>query len=374
MKALILAGGFGTRLRPVSCTRPKLLFPIANRPLLDLTLERLAESGVEEVILAVNFMAEVVERAYGRSKHGIRLLYSRDNPPKPEKPHSSQGSLGTGGPIKQAERLLKCEDPFFVLNGDILTDIDYSEMMERHRNNNSIATIALREVEDPSRYGVAEVAKKNRIKSFVEKPSDNAPSNLANAGIYVLEPDIFNYIESGRRCSIEREIFPKLAEEGELFGHEIRGLWVDVGKPTDYIRANRLLLEARVEMGYRSTIATIGKKTKIKEAVAIGEGVVIEERSTIGPNVSLGKGVHIGREVRIRNSIVFPYTSISALCTLEGAIVGESTVIGEKVKIEEGCLIGDNSIIKSNVRLTQNVKVCPSKTVAEDILKPECIM
>ncbi len=196
MKALILAGGFATRLRPLSCTRPKLLFPIANRPLLDLTLERLAANGVKEAVLAVNFMADALERACGRSKYGVKLRYSRDAPTS-ETTGSPQSSLGTGGPVKKAEKLLGQRDPFFVLNGDILTDADYREIMERHKNNEGIGTVALRRVADPSRFGVVELSVENRITKFIEKPSRNAPSNLANAGIYVFEPDIFNYILAG---------------------------------------------------------------------------------------------------------------------------------------------------------------------------------
>jgi len=374
LKALILAGGFGTRLRPLSCTRPKLLFPIANKPLLDLTLKKLAENGVKEAILAVNFMADALEHVCGKSKHGIRLHYSRDMPPKPKTACSSQRALGTGGPIKQAEKLLGRKKSFLVLNGDILTDANYSEIMEQHKSNDCIATIALRRVKNPSRYGVVKLTKENRITRFVEKPSKKAPSNLANAGIYILKPDIFNYILPGKRCSMEREIFPKLAEEGELFGHEIKGLWVDVGKPTDYIKANKLWLEARMETSNNYLKARIGKKVEIKEAVAIEENVAVGEKSIIGPNVSLGKKVFVGREVHMKDSIIFSNTMISDFTTIKGAIIGESVTIGKKVIIERGCLIGDNTVIRDNITLTHDVKICPSKEISESILTPRCIM
>jgi len=374
LKALILAGGFGTRLRPLSCTRPKLLFPVANKPLLDLTLKRLAENGVKEAILAVNFMADALEHVCGKSKHGIRLHYSRDMPLKPKTACSSQRALGTGGPVKQAEKLLGRKKPFLVLNGDILTDVNYSEIMEQHKSNDCIAAIALHRVKSPSRYGVVKLTKKNRITRFVEKPSKKAPSNLANAGIYVFDPRIFDYIPESRRCSIEREIFPKLAKEGELFGHEIKGLWVDVGKPTDYIKANRLWLEAGMETSNNLVEARIGKKGEIKEAVAIGESVTVGEKSIIGPNVSLGKNVFVGKEVRMKDCIVFPNTTISDFTTVEGAIIGEFVTIGKKVKIGRGCLIGDNTVIRDNITLTHDVKICPSKEISENILTPRCVM
>jgi len=374
LKALILAGGFGTRLRPLSCTRPKLLFPIANKPLLDLMLERLSENGVKEVILAINFMADALEQACGKSKYGIRLHYSRDTPPKPKTTRSSQKGLGTGGPVKQAEKLLGRKEPFFVLNGDILTDANYSRIMKEHKSNDRVATIALRRVKNPSRYGVVELTKEKCITRFVEKPSKKAPSNLANAGIYILEPDIFDYIPLGKRCSIEREIFPKLAKERVLFGYEIKGLWVDVGKPIDYIKANRLWLEAKMETINNSVEAKIRKKVEIKEAVAIEDDAIIGEKSIIGPNVSLGEKVRIGKEVCIKNSIVFPNTVISDLTTIEEAIIGESVTIGKKVKIGRGCLIGDNAVIRDNITLTHDVKICPSKEISENILTPRNVI
>lgn len=374
MKALILGGGFGTRLRPLTCTRPKLVFPIANRPILDLTLRRLAANGVKEVILAVNFMADALEQAYAESKYGVKIHYSIDSPPKREASRASRRALGTGGPIKQAEKLLGRKAPFFVLNGDILTNTDYTEIVKEHRRNKSIGTIALYRVEDPSRYGVVELTGENHIVRFVEKPSRNAPSNLVNAGIYVFEPGIFDYIPAGRRCSIEREIFPKLAKERELFGHEIKGLWIDVGKPEDYIKANKLWLEAGIEKATLSRTASIGKKAEIKEAVAIDKNVLIGERSVIGPNVSLGKKVSVGKGAHIVDSIIFPHTTISDHATVKGAIVGESVTVGERANVGEGCLIGDNAIIQDDVALAQNVKVCPWKEVSKDVLTPSSIM
>jgi mannose-1-phosphate guanylyltransferase len=374
LKALILAGGFGTRLRPLSCTRPKLLFPIANKPLLDLTLERLAANGIDESVLAVNFMAEALERHCGNTKHGIRLHYSKDMPLTPKTAGSSQGALGTGGPVKQAQKLLGDKEPFLVLNGDILTNADYSRIVHEHEENNGIATIALRRVEDPSRYGVVEMNEKKHIIRFTEKPSKEATSKLVNAGIYVFEPDIFNYIPTGKRCSLEKEVFPKIAEERKLFGHEIKGLWIDVGKPADYIRANQLWLKAGIEAASDPQKARVGKQSKIKEPVAIGDGVSVDEKSTIGPNVSLGKNTSIGKRVSVKDSIILPYTLISHNTTVEGAIIGESVTVGRDVKIGKGCLIGDSAIIKDGVKLTRNVKVCPFKEVSEDVLEPQNVM
>ncbi len=372
MKALILAGGFGTRLRPLSCTRPKLLFPIANKPLLDLILERLARNGVAEAILAVNFMADSLEQVFGRKRYGVKLHYSIDKSPKGGI-SNSQKSLGTGGPVKQAEKLLGTKEPFFVLNGDILTDVDYLEIMEAHRTYDAVATLALHKVEDPSRFGVAKLTRENMIEKFVEKPVKNVPSNKVNAGIYVLEPDIFQYIQAGKKCSIEREVFPKLAEEGKLFGHEIKGLWVDVGKPADYIRANALWLATKLNGGHSMKIIH-GEGSQIRENVAIGESVRLGEAAIIGPNVSIGNGVCVGDKVHIENSVIFPNATILDLSSVNGAVIGEYVTIGRNVKIERGCLIGDHATIQDNTTLKENVKVCPSKEVDEKAVTSQCIV
>ena len=193
MKALILAGGFGTRLRPLSCTRPKLLFPILNKPLLDITIERLAKIGINEIILAVKYMAETFMQHYGDKKNGIKISYSIEKKP-----------MRTGGAIKFAEKLVGKDEPFLVLNGDILTTIDYNLLIKKHKESNAIATIALYKVTNPSRYGTVKFTEEGQITQFLEKaPHGKAPSNLINAGIYVLDPKIFDYIPTNQPTSIE---------------------------------------------------------------------------------------------------------------------------------------------------------------------------
>src|SRR3989304_8088928 len=236
MKALILAGGFGTRLRPLSCTRPKPLFPIVNKPLLQWIFERLAKNNITEAILAVNLQTEFYIKRQRIPKSGLRIKYSIDPPKKP---------LGTAGPIKKAEKIIGHSEPFLVLNGDIFADLSYREILDCHTKRKAFATIALCKVDDPSRYGVAEMAEGERIKRFIEKPpKDAAPSNFINAGVYVLSPEVFKLIPEGKAVSMEREIFPKLAEEGRLYGHFIQGLWMDIGKPEEYLHTNKILLDA----------------------------------------------------------------------------------------------------------------------------------
>lgn len=357
MKAIILAGGIGTRLRPLSCTRPKLLFPILNKPLLDSTLERLAQTCVDGVILAVKYMAEVFMQRYGESKYGINISYSIEKKP-----------MRTGGAIKYAEELIGHKEPFLVLNGDIFTTIDYTALLKKHKETNAVATIALYKVEDPSRYGTVKLTENNQVTQFIEKaPREKAPSNLINAGVYVLSPEIFKYIPSGRPVSIEHEVFPKLAKEGKLFGHEFKEIWIDIGKPADYLKANRVLLDAEKEK------RLLGKDVNIEEGmtfinpVKIDAGVNIGQNSIIGPYVVIGKDVVLGRNVTLENSVVFPQATISDDASIKSAVIGEGVTIGKGAKIMEGCVIGDYATIQDNVTISRNVTVCHSKEVTASI-------
>lgn len=355
MKALILAGGFATRLRPLSCSRPKTLFPIVNRPLLEWIFEKLAIEGCEEAVLGVNALTQFYIRQQHPRRHGLKVRFSIDPPRMP---------LGTAGPIKKAEKLLGHDEPFIVLNGDIFADLSYRELFDAHAKTGAYATIALCRVEDPSRYGVAEIASDNRIEKFIEKPPrDKAPSNLINAGIYILSPEIFDKIPPGRHVSMEREVFPRLVEEGKLYGHFIKGLWIDIGKPEEYLQTNKMILDSLAETLTRRA----SKGFELKNPVAFDRGVSIGEKSIIGPYTILGKGVTVGKEVKISDSIVFPHASIGDCTSVCGAIIGEGASVGSQVKLSRGCIIGDHAKIKDNLHLSHAASVCPAKEVGENL-------
>jgi len=355
LKALILAGGFSTRLRPLSCTRPKTLFPLVNKPLLQWIFERLVKNKIEKAILAVNLQTEVHLKQARIPKYGLHTKYSRDSLKKP---------LGTGGPIKKAEKLLGHDSSFLVLNGDIFADIDYSEILKEHEKNDATATIALHEVDDPSRYGVAELAEGNRIKRFIEKPPPNtAPTNLINAGIYVLSPEVFEHIPERRKVSLEREVFPRLSQEGKLHGYVFDGLWMDMGKLEDYLKTNKILLDS---FDKQQKFKSRGE-VKVKKPVAFERGVSVGEKSVIGPYGILGRNVIVGKNVQIQYSVIFPGTVISDFSSINGAIIGENVVIGKRVKIGEGCVLGDHVKIKDNVSLAERVSICPAKEISESV-------
>jgi len=357
LNAIILAGGIGTRLRPLSCTRPKLLFPVLNKPLLDWTLNRLANAGVNGVTLAVKYMAEVFKYRYGSTYDGIEISYSLEKKP-----------MRTGGAIKYAEDLIGHKEPFLVLNGDIFSTIDYKAILNQHKENNAVATIALCQVEDPSRYGTVKLVENKRITKFVEKaPKEKAPSNLINAGIYVLDPKIFDYIPAGRPVSIEHEVFPKLAKEGKLFGYKFDDVWVDIGKPVDYLRANQMLLDTEQKKRSIEKTVNIENYVNVNYPVLVDASVTVGPNSTIGPYAVIGKDSVLGENVCLENSVVFNDVTISNNTKVTGAVIGEGVTIGKDAKIMEGVVIGDYVTIKDNVTVSKNVTICHSKEVAENV-------
>jgi len=361
LKAVILAGGFGTRLRPLSCTRPKILFPIVNKPLLQWTFERLARNNIEDVIMAVFYQTEVYIKHHRVPRSGVHVTYSHDPLRKP---------LGTGGSIKKAEKRIGHDGPFIVLNGDIFADVNYAELLKAHQGKKAVATIALCSVENPSRYGAAELAEDNRIVRFTEKPPPGtAPTNLINAGVYVFSPQIFNHIPEGRAVSVEHEIFPKLAEEGTLYGHVFNGLWMDIGKPEDYLEINRKMLDSSPDQQK----SKLGRNLEIRKPVAIDRNVSIGEKSSLGPYAVVGKNVIIGKNVHIQDSIIFAGAVISDFSSINGAIIGEGATIGQRTRIEKGCIIGDHAKIRDNVSLAGGISVCPANEVSKSVLTPNRI-
>ncbi|MCL2476889.1 NDP-sugar synthase [Candidatus Bathycorpusculum sp.] len=354
MKALILAGGFATRLRPLSCSRPKTLFPIVNKPLLQWTFERLANNGVDEVILAVNALTQFYIRQQKPSKCGLKVRFSIDPPKTP---------LGTAGPIKKAESLLGHDEPFLVLNGDIFADIDYQNLLNKHKKTNALATMALCRVEDPSCFGVVELCEDDCIKRFIEKPpKGQEPSNFINAGTYVLSPEVFDFIPENRAVSIEREIFPQIVETGRLVGCHMDGLWIDIGKPKEYIEANKLILDSIAH-----TITNPQTTAEIRPPVAIDPSVVLGENSIIGPYAIIGQNTKIGKNVTISHSVIFADAEIDDNVTLYEAIVGEGARIGKHADIGHGCIIADQAKVNENISMRTGSTICPAKEISQNI-------
>jgi mannose-1-phosphate guanylyltransferase len=319
--------------------------------LLQWIFERLAKNNVKETVLAVNQLTEFYIKQNRVPKSGLKVRYSHDPPKKP---------LGTGGPVKHAERFLGHE-PFLVLNGDIFADINYKELMETHIKTGALATLSLCQVEDPSRYGVAEITKSGRITRFTEKPPKGTePSNLINAGVYVLNPEVLQLIPEGRAVSMEREIFPKLATNGELFGHVVHGLWMDIGKPEEYLQTNKIILDAISVKRKRKRTS----RFQLKEPIALDKDVSVADGAVIGPYAVLGKNVTVGKNTHIKDSVIFSGTNIGNSAWINGAIIGEEAEIGDHVKFGKGCIIADHAKITKGVSLTDDMAVCPAKVIS----------
>ena len=328
MQIVILAGGEGTRLRPLTYTRPKPLIPLLNRSLVEHIVSALPKE-VDEVILAVSYMKDMVEEYVQKRELGWIVVEEKE-------------PRGTGGAIKNVEKYL--DDDFLVLNGDVISSLDISSFLNFHRKKGGIGAISLWEVKDPSAYGMVEIDDESRIILFKEKPKKKEiTSNLINAGAYVLKPAILDYIEPNKKVSIEREIFPFVIENG-LYGYCFKGFWVDVGRRETYLKANKILLD-RMENRLRIDRNVNFKKANIKKPVLIGNNSTIDGK--IGPYTTIGKNVLIGENCEISNAVIFNNTKIEADCMIKNCIIGEKCSILEHTILNKK-MIGDNSIVNAD--------------------------
>lgn len=336
MQLIVIAGGLGTRLRPLTLHRPKALVPLLNRPQILHLLEPLPES-VDEVIVAVNYGFEQVRDFFKARDLGAKVTVVHEKRP-----------LGTGGAIKNVEGQIR--GTFAAFNGDVIDSIDLKAFMTFHRKHGRIGTISLWPVDDPSAFGVVAM-EGERITRFIEKPKKGeAPSNLVNAGRYIFEPEIFDFIESGREASLERDVFPKLVEEG-LFGFRYEGYWSDAGTLPTYLHAQSVLLGTG---GAHSAPDAEAGRGAITEPVLLGEGCFVEGR--IGPNVVLGKACRIGR-ASIRDSALFDGVSVDDKADVRSSIIGSGAAIGEGAIVRE-------SIVADRVQVPPHANLAGEKVNA----------
>ncbi len=325
MEAVILAGGFGTRMRPLTNTRPKPLLPIMNHAMIDHIVLWLPE-GVDRVVLAVNYMADAIRHHLDRVDLGVEVVVVEEDEP-----------LGTGGAFKNSLGKVT-SDTFIGLNGDIISSLDMTEMVAQQRRLGGIGTIALWEVDDPSRYGVVELDDDDRIRSFVEKPAPGeAPSNLINAGAYVLRTDILDLVEPGVKTSIEREVYPRVLDKG-LYGHRFSGFWVDAGTPEAYLESHRQLLD-RVP-STEPEDANIHSTARVRPHTLLGEDVTLGAGVEIGPYVVLGDGVRIAQDARLRDCILLPRARVGAGAALSDCILGEGAEVAAG-EVLDGAVLED---------------------------------
>jgi mannose-1-phosphate guanylyltransferase len=338
MKGLILAGGKGTRLRPLTLNTPKPVVPVANSPFLLFQIDLMRSAGIDEIILSLSYQPRKIEDLLkDGSDYGVWIRYAVEGTP-----------LGTGGAFKNAEEHI--DSTAVVFNGDVLTDIDLAAVVAHHRKKGAVATIVLSPVENPSAYGLVETNADGWIQRFIEKPGpDEITCNTINAGIYVLEPSVLKYMPKGEPYSFERGLFPTLLEHKEpVLSFISANYWIDIGTPQKYLEVHHDILSnkfasPRVAKSAldRATLpggTVVDEKSLIDQDVTIREGVRIEN-SVIGKNCKIDVGVHIV------DSVLWSGTTIDADARIVGSLVGKGCYIGRSANLRSGVVLGDKSVV-----------------------------
>lgn len=364
MQAIILVGGLGTRLRPVTYDIPKALVPIRNKPFLGYTIDLLREAGVEGVILSLGYLPDPIQ-AYIAERDdldGFTVDYAVED-----------RALGTAGGIRNAEQFLRDDGPVVVLNGDVLTGMELGSAIREHEANEAArATITLTSVEDPTAYGLVEVEHDMKVRRFLEKPSsDEITTNLINAGIYVLDRDVIRAISANQEVSIEREVFPHLQDEGGLYAYVSSSYWRDIGTPRSYLAASNDVLSGAVgaddAFDYLQVDESvgIGKNARILPPVAVGAGCEIGDLATIGGRVSLGRNCEIGAGAVVEGSIVLDGAVIEDGAVVRGSIVGKEARVCRRAIVRglsvvgARSIVGEGNVLDMGLRLNPEVELAP---------------
>jgi mannose-1-phosphate guanylyltransferase len=348
LQALVLAGGEGTRLRPLTYTTPKPVMPLAGRPFLSFMLDWLRSHGVDEVILSCGFMSDAVKRVLGDIYDGMRLRYVIEDEP-----------LGTAGPVRLALDEGVLEERLLVLNGDVLTDIDLSAELAAHASTGARVTLALYPVEDTASYGVVPTDAEGRVEAFLEKAEGETPTNRINAGAYVVEREVVEAIPAGRAVSFERDVFPALVGEG-LYGYPAAGYWIDIGTPERYLEATWDLLSGRPA----SKLAPRDETGSL-----VYEGCLLAG-ANVGPQSVLGRHCSVGSDSRVERSVLHDRVLVAADTTVVESVLGEGVRVGARARVEagsmigSGAIVGDDAVIGAGARLDPGVEVGPGAHVA----------
>jgi mannose-1-phosphate guanylyltransferase len=342
VQALVLAGGEGTRLRPLTLTTPKPVMPLAGRPFLSFMLDWVHSHGAEEVILSCGFMSEAVKSVLGDIYEGMRLRHVTEEEP-----------LGTAGPVRLAYDEGLLEERVLVLNGDVLTDIDLTAELEQHERTGARATLALYPVDDTSSYGVVPTDAEGRVTEFIEKGGGEAPTNRINAGAYVLERDVVESIPAGRAVSFEREVFPALIGDG-LYGCDAAGYWIDIGTPERYLEATWDLLAGRVH----STLPPRDETGSL-----IYENCLLAG-AHVGPQTVLGRHCSVGTDARVERSVLHERVHVGADATVIESVLAEGARVGARARVGPDAMVGANAVIEADAVVGLGARVEPGATVS----------
>ncbi len=369
-----MAGGEGSRLRPLTCEKPKPMVPVMNRPLMEYTVELLRLHGLRDIAVTLQYLPEQIKDHFGSGdSFGVNLHYFVEEEP-----------LGTAGSVKNAASFL--DETFIVISGDALTDFDLNEALYFHRARGAMATLVLKAVENPLEYGVVMIDPDGRINRFLEKPGwGEVFSDTVNTGIYILEPEVLSLVEPGKMVDFSKDIFPRLLEQKEpLFGCVLDGFWCDVGDIREYLRAHRQVLEGKVRLRLNAK--------EQERGIWLEEGVQLHPRAILQPPVYLGSGCSIGAGAQVKDgSVLGSYTrvderaSVKRSLTWEGAYIGKGAAlrggilcngvqVNSRSSVFEEAVIGDNSIIQEGVVVKPQVKVWPSKVVENGVILNESLI
>lgn len=346
----MLVGGVGTRLRPLTLTAPKQVLPIVEIPMIERVLAYLEGHGVDQVVLSLGYLHDAFEALFPQGRAGgVALTYAVE--PEP---------LDTAGAVGFAARAAGIDERFLVVNGDILTDLDVTAMVAFHEERGALATISLAQVPDPSAFGLVPIDERGRVAAFVEKPAAGmAGPSLINAGTYVLEPAVLELIPQGRRVSIEREVFPALAESGSLYGFESAEYWTDTGTPAQYLQAQLDLVSGRrpgpplagasaADGVWRVGSAQVGGA--VRGPALIGEGARIDAGALVEGSV-IGAGSRIHRRARVRGSVLLPGAVVAEGAVVERSILGRGARAGAGAHVSGVSVVGDGYEVAAGARI-----------------------
>lgn len=367
LPAVILVGGLGTRLRPLTDLTRKDMLPLVDRPQLAYTFEHLRRYGVTRAIVSCGYLPTQIQEHFGDRYGDLRLEYKVEEEP-----------LGTGGAIRFAAEGL--DEPFFALNGDSLRETDLDALVAFHRDRRPRATILLTPVDDPTRYGLVRTGGEGRVLSFLEKPRpEEIDTDLINAGMYVLEPDVLNLIPPGRPISIEREVFPRLVEEDSVYGVALPGYWLDVGTPGAYLQAHRDVLERNFvtelgeELGPDYTLvadsAQVDAGARLVPPVYVGADAVIGAGASIGSLAVIGAGARVVEGAAVESAVVGAGATVGRDAKVTGSIVGERAEIGASCGIAGLSVVGPGARVGDGNMLDHGIRIAAGETIAPNVLR-----
>ncbi len=385
MQAVILVGGEGTRLRPLTSTIPKPVVPLVDRPFIAFMIEWLRSHGIEDVIMSCGFLATSVRNVLGDgSAFGIRLRFVEEPDPR-----------GTAGALKFAESML--EERFLMLNGDVLTDIDLTAQIAQHERTGARATLALVGVEDPTAYGLVRLTPEHAVAEFVEKPSSDqldgagdawtagraggerplhTYTNLISAGAYVLERDVLELVPEGRNVSIEREVWPRLIGSG-LYGFPSESYWLDIGTPERYLKGTFDIIEGNVHTAVRERLGSdfmalapdVQVEGRAIPPAVLEPGVRVAAGAHVGSLVVLGQGVTVGAGSTVERAVIMNGTEIGPGCTLRDCIVAAGCRIGEGTQITDGAVLGEGVTVGAHNIVSRGARIFPGVTLPDGALR-----